>query len=123
MKPNVIVAEDDPDMREVVSEALELMGAVVTRAESGADLIQHLSGGAYDLIITDISMPWMSGLQVALSVRRADIQTPVIVMTGSTKKDLVAQVDALGGHTRLLRKPFGMHELHDAVTAMVPRLS
>jgi CheY-like chemotaxis protein len=74
--------------------------------------------GPFDLVVTDVLMPWMEGLQVLLSARAAEIRTPVLVITGLTRPDLQAQVDRLG-NAKLLRKPFGIPELRTAVADLM----
>jgi CheY-like chemotaxis protein len=116
----VLVAEDDPEMLDVVAAAAEEHGAEVVRAHSGADLIQILADqGPFDLIITDISMPWMSGLQVARAARSAGLNTPVIVMTALKNDDLARQVRQLGEPAVLLHKPFELTDLHAAMSTML----
>ena len=114
MKAHVLVAEDDAPTLALVATALERAGYTVTRAEDGDELLQALADGSqFDLVVTDISMPWMTGLQVAHSVRAAGLKTPVIVMTALPID--ASKVEALGSHAVLLRKPFGTKELVTAV--------
>jgi two-component system OmpR family response regulator len=118
MKAHVLVAEDDAPTLALVATALERAGCVVTRVEDGDELLQALADGEqYDLLVTDISMPWMTGLQVAHSVRAAGLKTPVIVMTALPID--ASRVEALGSHAVLLRKPFGTKELVAAVRSML----
>jgi CheY-like chemotaxis protein len=119
MKRRVLVAEDDAPTLAMVAEVLERLGCTVTCAEDGDELLQAIAGkGPFDLLVTDISMPWMTGLQVAHSARAAGLQTPVLVMT-ALPIDATA-IDALGAHTLLLRKPFGIKQLSDAVNQLLP---
>jgi len=92
----------------------------VVRASPGADLIEQLAGaGPFDLVVTDISMPWMSGLQAIRSTRAAGLATSVIVMTALTDERIPAQVRALGGKALLLRKPFELGELESASSKLL----
>lgn len=114
MKAHVLVADDDAPTLSLVATALERAGYTVSRAEDGDELLQALADGEqFDLLVTDISMPWMTGLQVAHSVRAAGLKTPVIVMTALPID--ASRVEALGSHAVLLRKPFGTKELVAAV--------
>jgi DNA-binding response OmpR family regulator len=118
MKAHVLVAEDDAPTLALVATALERAGCTVTRVEDGDELLQALADGEqYDLLVTDISMPWMTGLQVAHSVRAAGLKTPVIVMTALPID--ASRIEALGSHAVLLRKPFGTKELVAAVRSML----
>ena len=117
MKARVLVADDDAASLALVADALERIGCDVTRADDGNELLQALAAGApFDLLVTDISMPWMTGLQVAYSAREAGMTTPVIVMTALAIDQ--SQVDALG-HTVLLRKPFGTKQLEAAALQLL----
>lgn len=120
MSLRILVADDDADLLEVVVEALTDAGAKVASVKSGAELLKQLGDDAsFDLIIADVLMPWMTGLQVASSVRDAGLQVPVILMTGAGDSSLDERVDSLD-HTVLLRKPFGDRELRAAVDKLLP---
>lgn len=110
MNARVLVADDDASSLALVARALERLGCTVACAEDGNELLQALAAeDPYDLLVTDISMPWMTGLQVAHSARAAGLATPVIVMT-ALPIDAV-HVRALGAHAVLLRKPFEARQL------------
>ena len=120
----ILVADDDPEMLDVLVAELEAAGAEVARAEDGAALIQRLANeGPFDLVITDLAMPWMSGLQVAHAARTAQLATPLNVITARREPEIEQQVAALGERALLLRKPFDREQLHAAVAALVGRRS
>ena len=120
MPLRILVADDDSDLLEVVVESLTDAGAKVASARSGAELLERLGEDAgFDLIIADVLMPWMTGLQVASSVREAGLQMPVILMTGMRDPSLSERVGSIEGAI-LLRKPFGADELRAAVAHAVP---
>jgi two-component system, cell cycle sensor histidine kinase and response regulator CckA len=118
--PHLLVADDDPLLLAAVADALTRLGADVVRAGSGAELIDHLvDEGPFDLVITDISMPWMNGLQAMHSARTAGLGTSVIFMTALKDERLTALVQALGRHAVLLRKPFELSELEAVATMLL----
>jgi DNA-binding response OmpR family regulator len=120
----VLVAEDDPELLGTVAAALEQAGADVVRAESGADLIERIADeGPFGLVITDISMPLMSGLHAVFSARGVGVATPVIVMTALRDDRLPEQVRSLGPNAVLLRKPFDLGELESAASALLSRVA
>jgi len=120
MPLRILVADDDADLLEVVVESLTDAGAKVSSAKSGAELLKRLGEDAsFDLIIADVLMPWMTGLQVASSVRDAGLEVPVILMTGATDASLNQRVDMLD-NTVLLRKPFDQDDLKAAVQKLLP---
>src|SRR4051794_28157500 len=120
MNRRAVVADDDPTMLELVALDLEHLGIEVVRVSNGADLIDFVANrGPFDLIVTDISMPWMSGLQVTRSARNAGMSTPIIIITGLTRPELMEQARNLGGSTMVLHKPFDLTELEAAVATVL----
>lgn len=118
--PRILVADDDPTILEAVSDALEDLGASVVRARTGAELIEHLGAhGPFDLVVTDVSMPWMSGLQAMHSVRTAGLPTPVIVITALEADKVADQVRTLGRDAVLMRKPFALAELQETARSLL----
>jgi CheY-like chemotaxis protein len=116
----VLVADDDTDMLAAVSDALASLGFDVMSVDNGAGLIDRLAmDGPFDLIVTDISMPWMDSLKTLRSIRTAGITTPVVVMTALTDEQIPARVRALGANAILLRKPFGLDELASAAQQLI----
>ena len=115
----VLVADDDLDMLAAVSDALGSLGFDVLSVDSGAGLIDYLAtDGPFDLIVTDISMPWMDSLKTLRSIRTAGVTTPVIVITALTDAQIPSRVQALGANAILLRKPFDFDELAAAARRM-----
>jgi DNA-binding response OmpR family regulator len=113
----VLVADDDRLLLDSVAAALADLGADVVGASNGAELIDQLaSRGPFDLVITDVGMPWMSGLTAMRAARTAGLDLSVIVMTGLPDRQIPAQVRSLGPDVVLLRKPFDVSEL-DAVAS------
>jgi len=118
----VLVADDDPLLLESVADALISLGADVIRANSGEELVEELaSEGPFDLVVTDVGMPWMSGLTAIHAARSAGISMAVIIMTAREDERIPAQVQALGPDAVYLRKPFGLAELAAAASALVAR--
>jgi CheY-like chemotaxis protein len=123
MRPHVrvLVADDDTQLLSAVVEAFAHLGADVTRATSGAELIDALAAeGPFDLVVTDVSMPWMNGLRAIRTARAAGIGTAVILMTAMRDKSLEREVRALGRNAMLLRKPFALADLESAAAQVLP---
>jgi CheY-like chemotaxis protein len=115
----IAIADDDPDSVELLRLALQNPKTEIREATNGAELVQLLGeDGSFDLIVTDIHMPWMEGLQVLRAARAAKVNTPVLVITGLARPELQTKVDRLG-NARLLHKPFGIAELREAVVELI----
>ena len=118
-RARVLVADDDPEMLGAVADAVGRLECDVVRAENGADLVDRLATeGPFDLIVSDVSMPWMDGLKTLRSMRTAGLPTPVIIMTALADPHIAEQVRALGSNAVLLRKPFELDELETAVATL-----
>ena len=84
MAKTVLVVDDDPTQRRLVQAVLEREGYAVAQAESGGEAIDRLTkGGGADVILLDMVMPRMSGLECLAEIRTAGITTPVIVLTAN----------------------------------------
>jgi CheY-like chemotaxis protein len=115
----ILVADDDPDCRELVARALGGPGTEVCMATDGGELLELTADdGGLDLIVTDINMPWMEGLQVLASIREAGLHTPVLVITGVTRPDLETSIDRMG-RAHLLYKPFDVDQLRNAIADLL----
>jgi CheY-like chemotaxis protein len=102
-----------------VADAFARRNYDVVLAQSGAELVEQLANhGPFDLIVADVSMPWMDGLKALSSMRAAGLATPIIVMTALREPQLPSQVRALSPAV-LLRKPFEVDELDDAVAKLM----
>jgi CheY-like chemotaxis protein len=118
----VLVADDDPLLLETVADALTHLGANVTSAASGAELIERMAHeGPFDLVVTDVSMPWMNGLQAMQAARTAGVGTSVIFITALADERIPSQVRALGENALLLRKPFDLSQLVAAASELLAR--
>ncbi len=111
-------------MLDQVSREFERPGIEVCRAGTGVELLDRrlANEGPFALIITDISMPGMSGLQVANSARSAGLDTPILVISALSDPTLERQIEALGGNAMLLRKPFELDALGAAAGTLLPAL-
>lgn len=108
--PRVIVADDD-EMRPAVCELVAGLAVEVEAASSGCDLGVLLAANRpVDLLITDVRMPWLTGLQVAMAACNAGLQIPIIVITAFPDEEVEAKVKGLG-QAVLLAKPFRTDDL------------
>lgn len=118
----ILVVDDSATMRRMVVTALRQVRAVAfEQAESGLEAVERLATGAVDLVILDLNMPDMHGLEVLRFVRahHAFAQLPVIVLT--TRGDDSSREDALAaGASVYLTKPFGPATLVPEVERLLP---
>ena len=117
----ILLADDDQSTLEFLRSAFSGPEVEVRTATSGAELVNLLADyHPFDLLVTDVAMPWMSGLQVIASARAAGVQVPAVVITGLTDPDIEAQVSRMDCVT-LLRKPVGLEEIIRATNELFSR--
>jgi two-component system KDP operon response regulator KdpE len=114
----VLIADDDPDLRDLIADAITSLGADVVCAASGGELEDLLAAGRpFDVVVTDVAMPVRTGIEVMQWAREVGIVCPIVIMTSLRDAQTLAQVAALGAHVALLHKPFSRHALHRALTS------
>lgn len=105
----ILLVDDDPLLVQALKPALEQGGHTVTAVADGQSAIAHAMGGAQDLLLLDLRLPDMDGVDVVRRLRGA-INVPVLILSAVTDERRKAQaLDA--GADDFLNKPFGMHEL------------
>jgi CheY-like chemotaxis protein len=119
----VAIADDDPEALELLSAILSGPAVQIWKAAGGGELVMLLAEqGPFDLIVTDIDMPWMDGLAVLQSARAAEVRAPVLVVGGVSRPDLPAMVERLG-NAKLVRKPICVSTLRKAVSDLLEGVS
>lgn len=128
VRRRILLAEDDTEMRSMLAGALRTSGFEVIEARDGAELTKALDDVALamlereevlrlDLIISDIHMPGTTGMEVLARMRRAQMETPVILMTAFGDDRTHAEADKLGVEM-VLDKPFALRDLLAAVGSL-----
>ncbi len=80
--PHILLIEDEPDVRESYLSMLSILGYNADTAENGMDGLQKIMAKNYDIVITDLNMPVMNGLETLTRIKKKAPQIDVIVMTG-----------------------------------------
>ena len=114
----ILVVDDDPVIGKSFDRVLSGKGYAVIKAETGEAAIEKLGAEDYDLVVTDIRMPGMSGLEVAESVRAKQPWMPVLIVTGYGSDASEARAKA-AGVTEFLRKPLSPEMIETSVGAAV----
>ena len=123
-RARVLVAEDDPKMREMVSERLRRDGCEVIEVGSGDEalgLMELIAAhqapiGDLELVIMDVRMPGLSGIEVVYLLRAFRWNTPILLMTAYPEPELLDEANRLG--VSVLSKPFAFSRLSKAVAAI-----
>ena len=111
---SILVVDDEEFMLQSLSKLLSLMGFDTSTANCGEKALQVMRNKSFDLIITDINMPGMSGMDLLKCVKEKDPNLPVIIITGfgaEKAKEMAEQNNADG----FLPKPFRMNDIKDMI--------
>jgi two-component system response regulator MprA len=118
--PRVLVVDDDPQLREALTRALELDGYQVSTASNGAKALDALRDDRPDVMVLDVMMPYVGGLDVCRTLRERKDRLPILVLTARDEVgDRVAGLDA--GADDYLTKPFALEELRARLRALLRR--
>ena len=116
----VLVVEDEVQVARFLRQALEEEGHTVDTAGDGVEANNQAHLNSYDLILLDVQLPRMDGLQVAAELRRSGLQCPILMLTSrDSTQDVVRGLNA--GADDYLTKPFALEELLARVNAITRR--
>ncbi|HEX8765436.1 MAG TPA: response regulator transcription factor [Candidatus Acidoferrum sp.] len=116
---NILVVDDEPQIRRVLRSTLSTQGYVITDAKTGEEALESLRKERPDLVLLDMNMPGMGGIETCREIRRAS-DAPIIMLTvRNAERDKVAALDA--GADDYVVKPFGIEELLARIRAALRR--
>ncbi|HUQ04485.1 MAG TPA: EAL domain-containing protein [Kofleriaceae bacterium] len=113
-RPAVLLAEDDFLLRGTVTRVLETSGCTVVAVESAAEAMRALESRSFDVIVSDVYMPGGDGTELLRSVRRLDLDIPIILMSGTPSVEVATKAIEYGAF-RYLTKPLD----YSALTRLV----
>jgi two-component system cell cycle response regulator CpdR len=114
--PRVLIADDEASMRALVARAIAMDGHETVTAQDGAEALEILAreGGAFDLLLTDIQMPIMDGIALALSAARDFPGLTILLMTGfADQRERASNLNAIAHD--VITKPFSIADIRTAV--------
>ncbi len=112
----ILIADDEPGLREFMIDSLELEGHDVTAAADGVEALARLEDRAFDLVITDLNMPGANGMDVVRTLRAEQPETQVIVLTAHGTVETAVEAMKLGAFD-YLQKPIGSPDELCAIAA------
>jgi len=123
--PRILIVDDEESMRLLVARAIGMDGHEIVTAEDGAEALDILTreDGAFDLILTDIKMPVMDGIALALAAARDFPRVIILLMTGfADQRERASGLDAIVHD--VITKPFAVADIRTAVAdALASRAS
>jgi DNA-binding response OmpR family regulator len=120
MQKRALVVEDDPDIANLVMVSLRDINVQADIIGNGAEGLRHATSKPYDIIILDIMLPGMDGIEVCQRIRQQQITTPILMLTARSEEiDKVLAIDL--GADDYMTKPFSIRELLSRVKARMRR--
>ena len=116
--PKILLAEDDNDMRRFLVKALENAGFQVSSHDNGMAAYQRLREEPFEMLLTDIVMPEMDGIELARRASELDPDIKIMFITGFAAVALNPDSDA-PKNAKVLSKPFHLRELVNEVNKML----
>jgi DNA-binding response OmpR family regulator len=117
-KKRILIIEDDEEMRSLLKEFLNEEGYETDSVDNGSEAYRRLVRELFDLIITDIRMPGLTGLDILPGVRKLQPEAPIIVITAFGSEEVHHKVFERGA-TAYLEKPIHLENLRDLVQRIV----
>ena len=118
----ILLGDDDPEVRFALGMLLREAGHEVLEADGCSETLDTAAGRRPDLVVTDVNMPGMSGVELMEQLRGTRPGTPIIAMTGGgmhQTPELAATLAGNAGADRVLQKPFGNDELLAEVSTLL----
>jgi two-component system, OmpR family, response regulator MprA len=116
---NILVVEDNLDVGDSMVDLLQLLGHHVSLARNGLDALEFLKANAPELVISDLDMPSMDGLELARRLRLAGLRTPMLALTAQCSGLSESEALAVGFDLHMC-KPFEVDELERAIRRLLP---
>jgi len=115
LKAKVLLVDDEVDFLETLSERLEVRGLKVSTATSGEDALANADKEEYDLIVLDLSMPGIDGLETLKRIKTRQPEAEIIILTGHGSIRTGIEAMKLGAED-FLQKPVNISELMEKIS-------
>ena len=113
----VLWVDDDPEVRNLAQRYIEVLGHEGDVVENGATALELMAESRYTVVVTDIGMPGMSGVELADRIHRLGDNTPVIALTG-WGDSIIPSGETRAGITHVLAKPIRLNDLRDVLESL-----
>ena len=118
----VLVVDDEAEVRGVLRMMLKRSGHEVWDVADGAEALRLLDSMPFDLVITDVYMATLDGMELLVRIQQRGFQVPVVAMSGGGQKlrGAVLDVAPLVGAAATLKKPFTLEQLRATIAPLLP---
>ena len=117
---NILIADDEPDLRRALNRTLQALGFDITEASNGEQALEHMENGQFHAVLLDINMPGIGGIEACRKLRRMAPRLQILMLTvRDSEADKVRALDA--GADDYITKPFSIPELAARLRSAVRR--
>jgi len=117
MGKSILIVDDNPNMSSLLAEMLEVFDYSSERASDGSEALQKLGENKYAMVITDMRMPNMSGLELLRQVKDQFPRMPVVLISGYSVTDMDSESDTKPDG--FLAKPFMMSDIEELLNSLL----
>lgn len=115
---SILIVEDDPILLNTIGAILAVRGYITTLARNGKEAIEKITNNKYDLVLTDLMLPYSNGLEVISQLNQETKKTPVIIISSSHSEESIMDGFTIGADD-YIRKPFSPSELILRITRLI----
>ncbi len=112
--PRILIVDDEERFRQTMAKLLSVRSLQAETAGGGIEALEKLSAGNFDIVILDVKMPGMSGIQALEQIKKSNPFIEVIILTGYASLDTAREITRLGAYDYLL-KPYNLEELIEKI--------
>lgn len=121
-RKRILIADDDPDLLELLKMDLSLQEYEIETATNGKDALELATKSSFDLVILDVMMPYIDGYHVASELtEKLGANAPRIMIMTSRDTQREQGVAMMSGATAVMQKPFGMVDLHNKIKEILEK--
>jgi len=114
----ILIVDDEPDVQDVLADHLKSLGAQLSFASDGVVALDLLKKEAFDIVLCDIAMPNMNGLELLAEVRHHCLPATFVMLTGFGDREKILKALRLGA-IDFLDKPFDSEKLKSTITNLI----
>jgi DNA-binding NtrC family response regulator len=114
ISPRILIVDDEERFRQTMAKLLSVRSLQAETARGGIEALEKLSAGNFDIVILDVKMPGMSGIQALEQIKKSNPFIEVIILTGYASLDTAREITRLGAYDYLL-KPYNLEELIEKI--------
>ncbi|MBT9135255.1 MAG: Sporulation initiation phosphotransferase F [Firmicutes bacterium] len=118
LRKKVLVIDDQAGIRALLTEVFTALGVEVLEAKNGSEGLETMDRRQPDMILLDMKMPGLSGIETLRLIRAKDYAVPIILVTAYQENDIIVEAERLGVTARLV-KPFDIEELKRIVRRVI----